>query len=77
MYNYNYIYIVNVINMNIEQRKTVVLRTMNLALMKYSLLPCGLKHTPPPPMFKILLSLPVTVQASHHRSELVYNGTYL
>ena len=29
--------------MNIEQ-KTVVLRIMNLALMKFSLLPCGLKH---------------------------------
>ena len=26
--------------------KTVVLRIMNLALMKFSLLPCGLKHTP-------------------------------
>ena len=31
--------------MNIEQ-KTVVLRIMNLVLMKFSLLPCGLKHTP-------------------------------
>ena len=30
--------------MNIGQ-KTVVLRIMNLALMKFSLLPCGLKHT--------------------------------
>ena len=32
--------------MNIEQKKkTVVLRIMNLALMKFSLLSCGLKHT--------------------------------
>ena len=32
--------------MNIEQKKkTVVLRIMNLALMTFSLLPCGLKHT--------------------------------
>ena len=26
-------------------KKTVVLRIMNLAVMKFSLLPCGLKHT--------------------------------
>ena len=26
--------------------KAVILRIMNLALMKFSLLPCGLKHTP-------------------------------
>ena len=32
--------------MNIEQQKTVVLRIMNVALMKFSLVPCGLKHTP-------------------------------
>ena len=31
--------------MNIEQKKTVVLRIMNLALMKFSLLRCGLTHT--------------------------------
>ena len=28
-----------------KQKKTVVLRIMNLTLMKFSLLPCGLKHT--------------------------------
>ena len=27
------------------RKKTVLLRIMNLALMKFSLLPCGLKHT--------------------------------
>ena len=32
--------------MNIEQEKQFVLRIMNLALMKFSLLPCGLKHIP-------------------------------
>ena len=26
--------------------KTVVIRIVNLALMKFPLLPCGLKHTP-------------------------------
>ena len=39
---HNYKYIVN----EYRTQKTVVLRIMNLALMKFSLLSCGLKHTP-------------------------------
>ena len=34
--------------------KTVVSRIMNLALMKFSLLPCGLKHTVFFPKFQII-----------------------
>ena len=44
MHNYNYIYCKCYNCMIIE--KNVVLRIMNLALMTFLLLPCGLKHTP-------------------------------
>ena len=44
MYNYNFIYCKCYYCVNIDQKK-VALRIMNLALMKFSLLPCGIKHT--------------------------------
>ena len=45
MHNYNYIHFKWYYFMNIAQKK-VVSGIMNLALMKFSLLSCGLKHTP-------------------------------
>ena len=55
-----------------EQNKKVVVRIMNLALMKFSLLPCGLKHIlffftdDSPPLISILSILYCVVKIPHN-----------